>query len=288
VAADDLVLSLGGCASNAAVSLAKLGFPARVCGRIGNDVFGRFVSETLTRAGVDVAGLKVDPHRATSQTLIINVRGEDRRFVHAFGANGGLSVADLETVVEPAPLILYVGGYLILPAIDPVALARRFAALRAQGTRIVLDVATPGKGDYLPLLRPVLPHTDVFLPNVDEAALILDETDPLRQAERFRELGARRVVITLGEEGAIAVSEELRFRLGVFPMPFVDASGGGDAFDAGYIAGMLQGLDELGCLTLASAVGASCVRAIGTTAGVFTRSEADAFLARHTLSVQPL
>ena len=98
VAAEALVLALGGCASNAAVSLAKLGYHARICGRIGSDVFGRFVSETLTSAGVDVSGLRFDPQRATSQTLIINVRGEDRRFVHAFGANRGLSVADLDAV----------------------------------------------------------------------------------------------------------------------------------------------------------------------------------------------
>ena len=77
-------------------------------------------------------------------------------------------------------------------------------------------------------------------------------------------------------------------RLGTYPVPFVDGSGGGDAFDAGYIAGLLDGLDELDCLRLASAVGASCVRAVGTTAGVFTRPEADAFVARHELPIEPI
>ena len=67
----------------------------------------------------------------------------------------------------------------------------------------------------------------------------------------------------------------------------MDGSGGGDAFDAGYIAGLIDGLDELGCLALASVAGASCVRAIGTTAGVFTRAEADLFLAKHELKVEP-
>jgi sugar/nucleoside kinase (ribokinase family) len=152
----------------------------------------------------------------------------------------------------------------------------------------VLDVATPGPGDYLPHLRPVLPETDVFLPNSDEAALILGESDPLKQALAFREMGARRVVITQGEHGAVAVSDALRVRLGTYPVPYVDASGGGDAFDAGYIAGLLDNLDEVGCLKLASAVGASCVRAIGTTAGVFTRPEADAFIAQHDLAVESL
>ena len=61
VAADDLVLNIGGCASNAAVDLAKLGVRAAVCGRVGDDVFGRFVAETLVAHGVDVGALKVDP-----------------------------------------------------------------------------------------------------------------------------------------------------------------------------------------------------------------------------------
>ena len=288
VAADDLILNIGGCASNVAVDLARLGIRAAVCGKVGADPFGRFVAETLVAHGVDVRGLAVDPTRSTSQTLIINVRGDDRRFIHSFGANRGLTATDLDAMLEPPPRILYVGGYLILPGLEADALAERFARARRAGTRTVLDVATPGPGAYLPLLRPVLPETDVFLPNTDEAALILGETDPVRQALAFRDLGAGRVVITRGAHGAIAVSAALRVRLGTYPVACVDGSGGGDAFDAGYIAGLLDGRDELDCLRLASAVGASCVRAVGSTAGVFTRPEADDYLARHELAVEAI
>jgi sugar/nucleoside kinase (ribokinase family) len=288
VAADDLILNIGGCASNAAMDLGRLGVRAAICGRVGDDAFGRFVSETLAGQGVDVRGLKVDPTRTTSQTLIINVRGQDRRFIHSFGANKGLSPADLDAVLDPPPRVLYVGGYLILPSLDPEALAERFRRVRAAGGQTVLDVACPGPADYLSQLRPVLPHTDVFLPNADEAALILDETDPVRQARAFRQLGARRVVVTSGDEGAVSFSDALQVRLGTYPVTYVDGTGSGDAFDAGYIAGLLDGLDEIGCLKLASAVGASCVRAVGTTAGVFNRREADAFIAAHDLPTRPI
>src|SRR4029079_5388827 len=97
-----------------------------ISGGLGNDAFGRFVAETLAGQGVDIRGLVTDPSRATSQTLIINVRGQDRRFIHSFGANEGLSAADLDVVLDPPPRILYVGGYLILPALEPEALAARF------------------------------------------------------------------------------------------------------------------------------------------------------------------
>jgi sugar/nucleoside kinase (ribokinase family) len=134
----------------------------------------------------------------------------------------------------------------------------------------------------------VLPHTDLFVPNTDEAALILGESDPIRQAQAFHDMGARRVVVTRGSQGAIAVSDILRVRLGTYPVTFVDGTGGGDAFVAGYMAGLLDGLPEIDCLRLASAVGASCVRAVGASAGVFTRAEADAFIAGHALAVEAL
>ena len=288
VPVDDLVLNIGGGAANAAIGLSRLGVSAAVCARVGDDIFGRFATEALEANGINVVALKVDPQRATSQTLIINVRGEDRRFIHAIGANLGFVTEDLDTVLEPPPRVLYLGYFLIMPGLDPAGLAARFASARARGTLTVLDVALPGPGDYIEPLRLVLPQTDVFLPNGDEAALILGESDPIRQAETFHEMGARRVIITRGSQGAVAVSDALRARLGTFPVPFVDATGGGDAFVAGYIAGLLDDLSELDCLKLASAVGASCVRAVGTTAGVFTRPEADAFVAQHELPVDRL
>jgi sugar/nucleoside kinase (ribokinase family) len=152
----------------------------------------------------------------------------------------------------------------------------------------LLDVATPGPGRYLEPLKVVLPHTDVFVPNADEAELILGESDPVRQALAFHEMGARRVVITRGEHGLVSVSDSLKVKVGTYPISFVDGSGGGDAFNAGYIVGLLEGRSELDCLKLASAVGASCVRAVGTTAGVFTRAEAEEFIARHQLSVETI
>ncbi len=288
VMADDLVLNIGGGASNAAVDLSRLGVPSALCGKVGDDAFGRFAADTFRASGVDVRNLRIDTTRPTSQTLIVNVRGEDRRFIHCFGANAGFSLDDLDAAIDPPPKVLFIGYFLMLPGVETAALAERLARLRRAGTKTVLDVACPGKGDYRQQLEIVLPETDVFLPNTDESTLILGETDPVRQAQAFHDLGARRVVVTRGEKGAVSLSNDVRVRLGAYPVEFVDGTGGGDAFDAGYIAGLLDGLDELSCLKLASAVGASCVRAVGTTAGVFTRAEAEEFIRQHELSVEPL
>jgi sugar/nucleoside kinase (ribokinase family) len=286
VLADRLILTIGGCASNVAVDLAKLGVPAAVCGRVGGDVFGRVVADMLREHGVDVSALQVSPGRDTSQTLIVNVAGQDRRFIHSFGANADFSPADLPADLVNRCRVLYLGGYFVMPKVRQEELIPVFEGARRAGARTVLDVVTPGPGDYLPGLEKLLPHVDVFLPNNHEAELISRESDPLRQAEFFRRCGAATVVITLGEHGSVLAADGLRLRAAAYPMPFVDGSGGGDAFAAGFIDGMLRGLDAEACLRRGSAVGASCVRAVGTTTGVFTRAECDAFLREHGLRVE--
>src|SRR3954451_24018859 len=78
VLADQLLLTIGGCAANVAVDLGRLGVPATVVGCVGDDVFGRIVADMLQRNQVDVSGLRIKPGLDTSQTLIVNVAGQDR------------------------------------------------------------------------------------------------------------------------------------------------------------------------------------------------------------------
>src|SRR5947209_7117164 len=73
VMADRIILTIGGCAANAAVDLVKMGVRTAVVGRVGGDIFGRVVCDLLRDHGVDVAEIKVSPESETSQTLIVNV-----------------------------------------------------------------------------------------------------------------------------------------------------------------------------------------------------------------------
>jgi sugar/nucleoside kinase (ribokinase family) len=288
VMADGMLLTSGGCAANAAVDLVKMGVRVAVVGRVGGDIFGRIVADLLKEHGVDVSSLQVTTGLDTSQTLIVNVTGQDRRFIHTFGANAAFCAADIPLERLDRCQVLYLGGYLLMPRMVQEELVPVFARARKQGVKTVLDVATPGPANYLPRLEKLLPHVDVFLPNNHEAELICGEKDPLRQAECFHRLGAGTTVITLGGEGAVLVQEGLRLRAGVYPIDYLDGSGGGDAFDAGFIYGLLHQLDAADCLRIASALGASCVRAIGTTPGVFTRPQCEAFMEEHALRIESI
>jgi sugar/nucleoside kinase (ribokinase family) len=288
VLAERLLLTLGGCAANVAVDLGKMEVRAEVAGRVGSDVFGRIVADLLRANQVDASGLLVSPNRDTSQTLIVNVAGQDRRFIHTFGANGDFRAADIRLDHVARCKVLYLGGYLLMENVKQDELMPIFRAARQAGAKTVLDVVTPGPADYRPRLERILRYVDVFMPNDWEAELISGEKDPIKQAELFHRLGAATSIITLGGDGSILVNAKQRLRANAFSMPCVDGSGGGDAFCAGYICGMLRGLDAKECLRTASALGASCVRAIGTTTGVFTRNECEAFLSEQPLHIESI
>jgi sugar/nucleoside kinase (ribokinase family) len=288
VLSEQMMLTLGGCAGNVAVDLARQGIAAAVVGRVGDDSFGAVVRQMLEAANVNTESLLSTAGRPTSQTMIINVQGQDRRYIHLVGANGDFTASDVPIERVKSARILYVGGYLLMPQLWQEDLMVVFGQARAAGVTTVLDVAGPAGVDFLARLEKLLPLCDVFLPNSDEAALILGEQDPVRQAMAFCQLGVKTTVITCGDDGTVLVSPNVKLRAGVFPMKVVDGSGSGDAFDAGFIAGLLKGEDEADCLRRASALGASCVRAIGTTTSVFSGAECEAFLRQNQLKIEKL
>ena len=286
VAPERIQLALGGCASNTALDLARLGLGVGASGCVGRDVFGQFIIDQLAGGGVDTGGIHRLDDIHTACTMIINVRGQDRRFIASPGANTLFRVDHIPTQWVKQAKIIYIGGYLMLLALEPREMVELLREARQGGTKVLLDVVGVADRESFDRVALMLPETDVFLPNDDEAAALTGLSDPLRQAERFRDAGAATVVITQGETGSLLVGDGVRLRAKAYPSSFVSGTGSGDAFDAGYIAGLLAGEDPAGCLRWGSALGASCVRSIGATESVFNRPEAEAFMREHTLEIE--
>ena len=286
VPTDRMQLSLGGCASNTALDLAKVGVNVGVAGCVGDDPFGRFITDALSVDRVDTSGIHKVEDEGSAASLVINVKGEDRRFISTPAANTRFTVEHIREDWLAVAKVFYIGGFFMMPELETEALVEVFRKLRARGAKTVLDVVLYGDTDYWGRLAKILPETDFFMPNDDEAALITGLDNPIAQAERFCEAGAKNVVITCGSEGSYLIGEEGRMKSGIYPTEFVGGTGSGDAFDAGFIAGLLVGEDMPGCLRWGSALGASCVRSITATESVFTRPEAEAFMKQHELKVE--
>jgi sugar/nucleoside kinase (ribokinase family) len=278
------VTSVGGCAANVAVALRILGREVRVAGKVGTDMFGDFVISDLKRHGIGIEHVRRTASHSTSGTVIFSVEGEDRRYLHCIGANSDFTLTDIDDSLLDNVRVLYVGGYLAMPAFEPHHLASLFEKAKHRNLTTVLDVVMAAGTEFgLEHLAAALPFTDYFLPNQDEAARLTGRTDARTQADCFSSLNPKcTVIITRGPHGSTAKRGELTIETPPFRMDTVDESGAGDAYTAGLITGLLENWTLNRTLAFSAAVGASCTRALGCSAGVFTFDEAAAFLEGQT------
>ncbi len=140
---DRFLQAAGGCAMNVAADLRRLGQSVALAGMVGEDMFGDFVIREAERWGIEASGILRSAQTPTSGTVIIPVRGEDRRYLHCTGANADFSLAELDRSLLEGARVLYVGGYLAMPRIDPDGLASLFRHARQRGLTTVLDVVVP-------------------------------------------------------------------------------------------------------------------------------------------------
>ncbi|MAT16840.1 MAG: carbohydrate kinase [Planctomyces sp.] len=281
-------LSVGGCASNVAVDLTRLDRKAAVLGRIGSDIFGQHLKDELARQQVICDYLYESTTVQTSTTLIVNVKGEDRRFIHSVGANGEFDGTEITRELISQAKILCIGGYLLASSLSQQNVINVFKLAKEAGVTTVLDVVTPQQRDYWNDIKDVLPWTDYFMPNDDEAELLTGLSDPVEQARKMHDAGVGTILITCGDEGTVVMSKDDRFRTRCYPVDFVDGTGSGDAFVAGFMHGLLDHKSLRDCVTCGSAMGASAVRAVGATTSVFTADELADFIDRHPLEATPL
>jgi sugar/nucleoside kinase (ribokinase family) len=284
------VFGAGGCATNTAACLARLGRPAKVLGKVGDDVFGNLVVDDLKRLGVDASNVSRSRTHPTSATVIVNVTGEDRRYIHCIGANADFSFSDIDCLALNGAKAVYVGGYLAMPRFGAEDLTRLFREAKKRYLTTILDVVIPS-GVSVPdkQVAAMLAYTDVFLPNNDEAYALTGLREPRAQAGYLARMNPDCcVVVTQGRRGAMAQHKEEVIQVGTYAVESIDESGAGDAFAAGFITGVLQGWPLEDTLRFASAVGASCTRALGCINGVFRFDEASAIVSGNQLPVDRL
>jgi sugar/nucleoside kinase (ribokinase family) len=268
----------GGCAANTAVGLVRLGFRAGVIGNVGEDGLGDFVLRVVASRGVDVRGVRRDPKVGTSFTFVMIAPDGERAFFHYVGANGTLTreAVDLDCIARAR--ILDIGGTFVMPSIDGEPTAEILRRAQAMGVTTTLDTVWNGEIDQYATIKPALPYLDYFLPSLGEAQLIAKRESPADIARFFLDHGVKTVGLKMGLDGCYIRNRQVELQIPAYQVETVDNTGAGDAWRAGFLAGILQGWDLERIGHFANAVGALCVTAIGCTAGIKSLSETLAFM----------
>jgi sugar/nucleoside kinase (ribokinase family) len=234
-------VSAGGSGANAAAWLARSGVETRFVGRVGEDVFGRFLEGEMERAGVE-SYLARDPELGTGKVFVL-VDGEgERTMITDRGAGEALSPDDL-------PEALFTAGHLHLSGYTLSGGSRRETALTALRLAHAAGMTVSVDPSSVPLLRSVGPDrflewtrgADLLFPNLTEGEVLTGETIPGRILEKLLPYYPA-IVLKLGPEGALhadGVGEPLR--VPAVAVRVEDTTGAGDAFSAGFLAAWLAG-----------------------------------------------
>lgn len=276
-----LAMTMAGAESNVAIGLARLGHTVRWGGRVGADEVGAFILRTLRAESVAVDTVVTDPQRPTGLMLAERRVADVSRvsYYRAGSAGSALAVADAAACLADAPRILHVTG--ITPALSPSAAEAVTAAVRLAreaGTLVSVDVNyrsrlwTPEQAR--PVLSELVRNADIVISSEDELGLVVaTPEDEAASAGQLADCGVSRLVIKRGARGATLWQDARAHHAPAIPVTVLDTIGAGDAFTAGYLSGVLDGLPPAAALDRGIVAGAFAVAAIGDWEGLPTRDE---------------
>lgn len=264
--------SHGGKGSNQAVAAKRLGAEVYLIACVGNDVFGQLAIQFWQSEGVNVDYVRVDETRPTgTASIMVNSAGENMITLSA-GANGSLSVEDVESALS-----LIEADVLLVQLEIPLKTAE--AALRAAKRKKMLTILNPA-----PALEGVLDLTayaDVVTPNEFELEHIYGSMDDLLNTDSAAYMLASEeqlVVVTLGDQGARWIKRNGTMGVPAFTVDVVDTTGAGDAFGAALALALHEGQDINAAVTFANAAAALATTNHGGATSMPTRQQVDAFL----------
>jgi ribokinase len=275
VTALDFAVHPGGKGANQAYAAARLGGRVAMLGCIGPDAYGERLTQSLQSAGVDVGPVNRDAEAPTGLALITLDPSGENQIVVVPGANARLTPELVQAQAARIAAAAVVLLQLEVP-LDAVLAAARLA--RDGGATVILDPA-PAR----PLPASLLGCVDFLTPNQSELQTLTGHAvgGPAEQAARsLADGGSLRVIVKMGEAGALLVEPNGHAFWPALRVEAVDATGAGDCFNAALAVALAEGrpLPEAG--RLATAAGALCVTRAGAQPSMPTRQEVESALAR--------
>lgn len=242
----------GGSAATALVALSRWGVQTGFIGKTGDDARGREIVRTLAEEGVDTRFMIQQPGAVSQLSFIVAETASRKKQTYVTEGNVadlGLDEIDIDAVLDGVDMILADGTHV------PAELALMKAA-KERGITVVLDASVMRDG-----IAEAVANCDYLVASERFASQFagVGQLDSLCSA--LLERGPSTVCVTLGNEGAVAMSRTSEMeRREAFDVEVVDATGAGDVFHGAVIYGIANDWELSKWLDFATvAAGLSCL-----------------------------
>ena len=232
----------GGAPANALAVFAKFGEKAAFIGKVGNDMHGQFLKETMGNAGIDTKGLIISDDVFTTLAFVsLNDKGErEFSFARKPGADTCLMKEEVDVSIIENTDIFHVGSLSLTD--EPSRSATFYALEKAKefGKIISYDpnyraLLWDSKEKAIEGMRSLLDYVDVMKLSDEETFLLTDIEEPQAAAKALLNKGISIVAVTLGADGAYICTKEGGAFVAGFASDVVDTTGAGDSFWGGFL-----------------------------------------------------
>lgn len=180
------IAATGGAAPNTGLALYRLGFPVRLAGRVGDDLFGKIILELLTRQAPELArDMIIAVGETTSYSFVINPPGFDRAFLHCTGASDTFSADDIPSDRLAGARLFHFGYPNVMRRMyqnQGMEIQRLYRKVKSAGLATSLDIAFPdltseaASQDWSAIFSRILPDVDFFIPSFNESLVLVDRS----------------------------------------------------------------------------------------------------------------
>ncbi len=247
----------GGAPANVAVQAARLGVDAGFIGKVGNDMFGTFLKQTLVDNGVDTKNMSLTDDAATSLAFVqLSETGDrDFSFYRDPGADTQIRFEDVDKNDLAAAKVLCFGSLLLTSEPARTAVPEIVAFARENGVITAYDPnwrqpLWPDDETGIRAMKSLLPLADVIKAADEELEMLTGCTSIEDGARALFELGVKVVVVTRGAKGCVVCMKDGCVALPTYDTKVIDTTGSGDSFFGAFLTKLMETGKPVSALTL--------------------------------------
>jgi ribokinase len=250
----------GGSAANTTVGLARLGCKVGFIGKIGGDKEGKQLVEDFRKEGVDTAGITCAKYGESGVVMgFVDKQGQRALYVHS-GVNDAVAFEEINKQYVSQAKFLHLTSF-----VGEKSFQTQKELLKAlpENAKVSFDPGAIYARKGMEQLEPIIKRTYVMLPNSVELELITGEKDYSKAADLLFAKGVQVVAVKLGAGGCYVTDGRQSHRIEAFKVPVFDTTGAGDAFNAGFLYGLLKNKSLLDCGRLGNFVASRKIMQLG-------------------------
>jgi ribokinase len=256
--------SCGGSAANTMVGLARLGLKIGFLGKVADDREGRLLLDDFRKENVDTHGV-VAVKNGFSGIVMDFVDKEGQRALYVVpGVNDTIGPEELNVDYLSRTRLLHLSSFV---GEQPFESQKTLVDRISSSVKMSFDPGMLYAKRGLQSLRPIIRRAFVMMPNEAELKLLTGK-EYEEGAKKLSSEGVEIVAVKLGKKGCFVTNGKEKYFIKPFKAEAVDTTGAGDAWNAGFLYGLLRNKDLQECGRLGNFVASRCIRKMGARTGL--------------------